>query len=169
VTLKRQNYAFFLSHKTKKYCSPRLLVIFFEKREEIIVKMCKTTKIEPKHSMGAGIFSVAILFMLTGLGALSAKILNSPEHSEGCLGEGPALWAISNFYFSILGGGIGAVYELYLVLIGKIFESETIPVILIIRATNAGYIFSVGLIFVSRALKLKNVLFDVRKEFYDVC
>jgi hypothetical protein len=113
--------------------------------------MClsSTIKTVPQNSVAAGVLSVAILFGLTGLGAFSAKTLNSPEHNESCAGEGPALWAISNFYFSILGGGIGALYELYLVLIGKIFEVETVPVIPRIRGFNAGYIFTVGLIFVS--------------------
>ena len=59
------------------------------------------------------------------------------------------MWAISNFYFSILGGGIGALYESYLVLIGKVFKVETVPIIPKIRGFNAGYIFSIGLIFVS--------------------
>ena len=111
--------------------------------------MCKPIKTTSQNSVAAGILSVAILFGLTGLGVFSAKTLNSPEHNEGCTGEGPALWAITNFYFSILGGGIGALYELYLVLIGKIFEVETVPVIPRIRGFNAGYIFTVGLIFVS--------------------
>jgi len=111
--------------------------------------MCKPIKTIHQNSVAAGVLSVAILFGLTGLGVFSAKTLNSPEHNESCTGEGPALWAISNFYFSILGGGIGALYELYLVLIGKIFEVETVPIIPRIRGFNAGYIFTVGLIFVS--------------------
>lgn len=109
--------------------------------------MCKVIKEVPQHSLAAGVFSAAILFMLTGLGVYSSNTLNSNEHNEGCTGEGPALWAISNFYFSILGGGIGGFYELYLVLIGKIFQVETVPIIPKIRGFNAGYIFSIGLIF----------------------
>ena len=102
-----------------------------------IFDMSATTKTVPQNSLAEGGLSVAILFGLTGLGAFSAKPLNSPEHNESCTGEGPALWAISNFYFSILKGEIGVFYELYLVLIGKIFEVETVPVIPRIRGFNA--------------------------------
>ena len=110
--------------------------------------MRKPTK-EIKESKAAGILSVVVMFMLTFLGLYSVKIVNDPSHSEMCSTGGPATWTITNFYFSIFGGGIGAVYELYLILIDKTFEVQTIPVIPRIRGFNAGYIFTVGLIFVS--------------------
>ena len=99
--------------------------------------------------------SVVIMFMLTVLGVYSVKILNNLAHSENCPVEGPALWAIGNFYVSIIGGGIAFAYELYLVMIDKVFEEETIPVIPRIRAFNAGYIFTVGFIFVSSSTLLQ--------------
>ena len=46
-----------------------------------IFDMSATTKTVPQNSLAEGGLSVAILFGLTGLGAFSAKTLNSPEHS----------------------------------------------------------------------------------------
>jgi len=122
--------------------------------------MCNATKQEiKKNSKEAGIFSVVVLFMLTGLGFYAVNRLNEPAHSDACSTGKPAFWALSNFYFSIFGGGIGALYELYLLLIDKVFEVETIAVIPRIRGFNAGYIFSVGLMFVS-SKTLYFLLFD---------
>ena len=92
------------------------------------------------------------MFLLTLVGIYSFQTLNDPMHFEMCSSTGPATWAVYNFYFSTFGGGIGAVYELYLVLIGKVFEVQTIPIVPRIRGFNAGYIFTVGLIFVSGTL-----------------
>lgn len=97
----------------------------------------------------AGVFSVVIMFMLTFLGIFSIVAVSRPSNYELCGNDGPALWVSANFYFSTFGGLIGAVYELYLVMIGKTFEVDTIPVVPRIRGFNAGYIFTVGLIFVS--------------------
>lgn len=108
--------------------------------------MCTLSK-ENKQSKGTGILSVVVMFMLTYLGVYSAKTLNDPSHSEMCSNGSPAVWAVSNFYFSTFGGGIGAFYELYLVLIDKTFEVQTLPLVPRIRGFNAGYIFTVGLIF----------------------
>ena len=110
--------------------------------------MCKPVA-KPKNSLGAGILSVVVMFMLTFLGIYGIKLVQDPAHFASCTTNGPALWAQGNFYFSTFGGLIGALYELYLVLIGKVFEVETIPIIPKIRGLNAGYIFTVGLIFVS--------------------
>ena len=99
----------------------------------------------------AGVFSVVIMFMLTFLGIFSIVAVSRPFIYEMCVGyDGPATWVLANFYFSTFGGFIGAVYELYLVMIGKAFEVETIPFVSKFRGFNAGYIFTVGLIFVSR-------------------
>ena len=109
-----------------------------------------TTKV--KNSVGAGLFSVCIMSSLTYLGVYSVQTVNDPSHYEMCSTGGPATWALYNFYASAIGGLIAAVYELYLVVIGKVFEEETIPIVPKIRAFNAGYIFTVGLIFVSAIL-----------------
>jgi len=106
--------------------------------------MCEGKK---KETKAAGMVSVVIMFMLTVLGIYSVKVLNHLAHSGSCSVPGPALWAISNFYVSIIGGAIAFAYELYLVMIDKVFEEETIPVVPKIRAFNAGYIFTVGYIF----------------------
>lgn len=105
------------------------------------------SEVKKKETQAAGMVSVVIMFMLTVLGVYSVKKVNNLAHSDNCSIEGPALWAIGNFYVSIIGGAIAFAYEFYLVIIDKTFEEETIPVVPKIRAFNAGYIFTAGFIF----------------------
>jgi hypothetical protein len=107
--------------------------------------MTNVTESNPKGTVGEGILSVAILLGLVALGVYGVLKLSDPA-DYGCP-YAPAVWAVSSFYFTCLGGGIGALYEAYLVGIGKVWEVDTIAFIQSARAGTAGYIFSVGLIF----------------------
>lgn len=104
----------------------------------------------PKNSLILGIFSFLVMSSLTFVAFYSSLILNDPAHYQECPGaKGPAAWSIWTFYISAYGGVVGAGYELYLILIGKTFEHQTVPFLQKIRGLNAGYIFTVGLLFVS--------------------
>jgi hypothetical protein len=107
--------------------------------------MSNATESNPQGTVGEGIFSVVILIGLVALGVYGVLKLQDPA-DYGCT-YAPAVWAVASFYFTCLGGGIGALYEAYLVGIGKVWEVDTIAFIQNMRAGTAGYIFSVGLIF----------------------
>jgi len=108
-------------------------------------KMNTTTKTQ--NNMPMAILSAVIMWALVFLGLHSANILKKPENYEMCGTGGPATWAVYYFYFSAIGGGIGAVYETYLILIGKPFVEETIPWVPKTRGYFAGYIFTIGTVF----------------------
>ena len=109
--------------------------------------MNTTTKTQ--NNMPIAILSAVIMWALVFLGLYSANILKKPENYEMCDTGGPATWAVYYFYFSAIGGGIGAVYETYLILIGKPYVEETIPWVPKTRGYIAGYIFTVSTVFVS--------------------
>jgi hypothetical protein len=108
--------------------------------------MSNATESKPKGSVGEGRISVAILLGLVALRIYGVLKLQDPA-DYGCPYAPSAVWAVSSFFFTLLGGGIGALYEAYLVAIGNLWEVDTNKFIQSTTAGSPGYIFSGGLIF----------------------